>query len=106
MRPDVEALVEDFNGKQSNTVWPEAMVNSRRVDEFLWKGSPDAPLVQRIGACIFGLVFILAGIGWFEVARTKGWIVFGALSIFWFLIGGRLFLNGLKRRRKSTPNGR
>ena len=77
------------------------MKNSSSVDEFLWKGSPDAPLVQRIGAWIFGLTFILLGLGWFDVAYERHWRAFGVLSIVWFFIGGKVFLNGLRRQRTA-----
>jgi len=52
---DTEKLIEEARAKQSNTVWPDTLLNGRSVDEFLLKGSPDAPIVQRIGAWIFGL---------------------------------------------------
>jgi hypothetical protein len=58
---NTEKLIEDVSAKQRNTVWPDAMINSKGVDEFLWRGSPDAPLVQRIGAWIFGITFMFLG---------------------------------------------
>jgi hypothetical protein len=94
---DQERLVEEIEAKQRNTLWPDTMKNSSSVDEFLWKGSPDALLVQRMGAWIFGLLFILVGIGWLLVAIQKQYWVVGVLSIFWFFIGGKIFLNGFRR---------
>ncbi|MGA3010399.1 MAG: hypothetical protein ABSD72_09070 [Terracidiphilus sp.] len=95
---DHDAVIEEVTGKQSNTLWPDTMKNSSGVDEFLWKGDPSAPLVQRIGAWIFGLVFILCGLAWFDAAYEKHSRVFGVLSIPWFFIGGRIFLNGFRKR--------
>jgi hypothetical protein len=96
--------IEDVRAKQRNTVWPDAMINSRSVDAFLWKGSPNAPLVQRIGAWIFGLTFILLGLGWVAVAYEKDDLVFGVLSIAWFAVGGKVFSNGIRRRKVEKPS--
>ena len=68
---DRDGVIEEIKAKQRNTAWPDTIVNSRGVDEFLWKGSSDAPLVQRIGAWIFGLTFVLGSVGWLA-RRTKG----------------------------------
>jgi hypothetical protein len=97
--PDRESLIEEIKAKQRNTVWPDAFVNSKGVDEFLWKGSPDAPLVQRVGAWIFGLTFILFGLIFVDIAYEKHFGLFGVLSIIWFLVGGKVFLNGFNKRR-------
>jgi len=97
-----ERLIERIKVKQKNTVWPGPLINSRGVDEFLWKGSADAPLVQRIGAWIFGLTFIVIGIGIVDVGyRKQSWwdIVF---SVVWFLLGGKVFLNGFKRHKTKA----
>jgi hypothetical protein len=67
-----EQLVEATKAKQRNVDWRDAHMNGRTVDEFLWKGSPDASLVQRIGACLFGIAFVLVGIGLVEVDRETG----------------------------------
>jgi len=94
-----DAFVEEIQDRQRNVLWPDAPRNSRNVDAFLWKGDPDAPLIQRIGACIFGLTFILIGLGWLDVAYERHWMVVGVLSIAWFFIGARLIRNGFRRRR-------
>lgn len=100
-----DQAIEDLRAKQRNTVWPDPIRNSRSVDAFLWNGSPDAPLVQRIGAWIFGLTFILAGLLWVSVAYEKHDRVFGVLSIVWFAVGGKVFLNGFRRRKVEKPSG-
>jgi hypothetical protein len=102
-RSSHERGIEEIEAKQSNTVWPDAMVNSRSVDEFLWKGSPDAPFVQRIGAWIFGVFFIFGGLAWLVGAYERDSWVIAALSIVWFLVGGKMFLNGFRRRRATRP---
>lgn len=91
-------VVEELKARQRNLVWPDALINSRSVDQFLWRGAPDAPLVQRVGAWLFGLAFIAVGGVFLLVAYKKHFIVFGIFSIVWFFVGGRVFLNGFRRR--------
>jgi hypothetical protein len=97
-------LIEEIKTKQRNTLWPDALINSRGVDEFLWKGSPDAPLVQRVAAWLFGVAFILCGIGWLVAAYKKEWWGICLLSVVWFFVGVRVFLNGFRRRRARESN--
>lgn len=94
-----ERLAEEARARQSNTVWPDTLRNSKSVDAFLWKGDPDAPLVQRVGAWTFGIFFILGGVTWLAGAyKRHSWGV-AMLSIAWSLIGGRVFLNGFRRNK-------
>jgi hypothetical protein len=97
-------FIETIKAKQRNTVWPDPLINSRGVDAFLWKGSPDAPLVQRIGAWIFGLTFVLLGVVFVVIARNeRSWIGI-VVSIAPFLIGGRVFLNGFRKRKAKASS--
>jgi hypothetical protein len=98
---DHDGVIEEVSGKQSNTFWPDTMKNSSSVDEFLWKGSPDAPLVQRMGAWIFGITFMVAGLAVLLIThKEQSWIDI-VVSIVSFSIGIKVFLNGF-RRRKAT----
>ena len=65
------SFIRDIRRKQRNVIWPEALHNSRSIDEFLWKGSSNPSLVQRIGAWLIGLVLRLLGPTSF-VAALKG----------------------------------
>lgn len=91
-------VVEELKARQRNLVWPDALINSRSVDQFLWRGAPNAPLVQRVGAWLFGLVFTVVGIGFLVVAYKKHFLVFGLLSIVLLYVGSRVFLNGFQKR--------
>src|SRR5580700_964371 len=55
-------FLDDVRAKQRNTVWPDTIRNGRSVDRLLWKGSPNATRVQRIGIAIFGMVFLILGL--------------------------------------------
>jgi len=75
------------------------------VDVFLWHGSPNPPLVQRIGAWMFGLGFLFIGLFFLAAAflaeREQPWIA-GLIAIPCFLLGLRIFRNGFPRRRSSA----
>ena len=63
-----DPFIDDIRRSQRNVVWPDPVVNSRSVDEFLWKGSASPTLVQRIGAWLFGVSLIGPGAGCVIVA--------------------------------------
>lgn len=101
--PDAEKLIEEVRAKQRNTLWPDTLLNGRSVDEYLWRGSPNAPLVQRIGACIFGLLFMFGGAMFVEADREatpdRKSLVPVIVGVAFFLIGLRVFFNGFRRRK-------
>jgi len=101
-----DVLIEEIEAKQRNIVFPDTVRNSRNVDAFLWKGSPDAPLVQRLGAWIFGLFFFVCGLCFIDIAQRKhSWEVL-IYSILVFLLGGKVFRNGFRRRKTKAPKGK
>jgi len=57
-------LVEDFKRRQRNTLLGDSMRNGNnfRMDTFLWKGSENPLLVQRVAAWIFGCFFLMVGV--------------------------------------------
>ena len=101
-------LIEEIKAKQRNTVWPDTHRNGRSVDEYLWKGSPDAPLVQRIGAWVFGFTFMLLAVALIEVDREtspdRKSIAFVILGVAFFGVGLKVFLNGFRRRNRNMGN--
>jgi hypothetical protein len=74
------------------------------VDAFLWKGSPDAPFVQRIAAWVFGFFFVLCGLAWFDAAFERHSVIVFMLSVAWIQLGGKVFLNGFLRRKVEKPS--
>ncbi len=112
-RRDLDKFIDESRASQRNFVFPDTVRNGRAVDVFLWRGSPDPPLVQRIAAWMFGLLFIGSGLLLFSVAAPKileedrSWIgvaVIALTSLFFVLIGMRIFRNGFPRRTKPAQN--
>ena len=100
---DRAKFIEEIKAKQANIVWPGPLINSRGVDAFLLRGSPNPTLVQRIGAWLFGLSVIAAGIVFLIFVWQDGAWFLGVLVIGLFALGVRIFYNGC-RTLKPKPN--
>ena len=96
-----DALIEDVEARQRNTLWPDAMVNSSSVDALLLKGSAKATKVQRIGIAIWGLTFVCLGMGLEFAAFEKGSRLFVFMGLLVLALGATVFLNAFKRRQIS-----
>ena len=102
--PNQHKVISEIRAKQRNIVFPDTLRNSRGVDEYLWKGSPNATRVQRVASWMFGCFFILAGVAFVDVAFEKQDWPSGVFSICWFLVGGKVFLNGFRRSRSKSSS--
>lgn len=94
---DGSSFLDNVRERQRNIVWPDTMKNGGSVDALLWKGSRDATTVQRIGIAIFGLFFLLAGIGFAYMAYLGREIVLAVFAALPTLLGLRLFRNVFRR---------
>jgi ammonia channel protein AmtB len=107
---NLDKFLADFRTRQRNVVFPDAVRNARPVDAFFWKGSPHPPLVQRIAAWMFGLVFMGGGMEIFSRAVQErveagfsASVVFMVLvSLSLVLLGMKVFRNGFPRHAKPT----
>jgi len=96
---DLDSYIEDVKARQRNIVWPDGLRGGRSVDEFLWKGAGDAPLVQRIGAVVLALVYIAVAVLIVDVAVEQAEWLIGVGAIFAFGAGARFIRNALKKKR-------
>ena len=105
--PEDEArqkFLDEIEANQKNILWNDTVRNGRGVDAFLWKGSPDATLVQRVGAWLFGLTFLGFGVVFLTIARRLGreegtlaLAITAVVSMGLFLVGGKICLNGFQK---------
>ena len=95
--------ISEIESEQQNAAVAEKLLESHEVDEPLFKGSANAPLVQRIGTIIFGAFFILAGVTFATLGFEKRSWAIGIISIGSFLLGGRMVQNALRRKPSSVP---
>ena len=73
-REGVDKLNDDLVLRQSNIQQHDIIRNDRSVDDVFWNGPTGRnSTVQRIGICLFGLLFILSGLSLASVAsRHEG----------------------------------
>ena len=98
---------DEIESKQKNLLWPDSLVNSRGVDELLFKGLPNPTKVQRVGAWIFGLAYISIGLGFLAIAMNmeqNAWVMW-VLATAWWSIGIWICYNGSRKRRISAKKG-
>jgi hypothetical protein len=96
-----QVISDDARSRQRNTVWPDTLRNGRFVDVFLWRGSPDATLVQRIGTTLFGLLFccpavVLLRFGFFEPGPAPFRMFMLLLALPWLAFGCKLLHNAFR----------
>jgi hypothetical protein len=100
IKRDPADLERDWRARQQNVQWPDTLKNSRAVDVFLWRGSPNATPVQRAGAILIGAAYIAIGVGFISLGHEndEGWplIVVGLGA---FALGLKVFSNGLPRTK-------
>jgi fructose-1,6-bisphosphatase/inositol monophosphatase family enzyme len=96
-KKELNPYIESVEARQRNTIWPDVLRGSRSVDELLWKGARDAPMVQRIGAVILGLTYLLIGLAFFAMAlEQRKWFIGAAVPII-FGVGGWFIRNALRK---------
>jgi hypothetical protein len=88
--------IVEVNAKQKNTAFPDTIRNSSGVDAYFLRGNPKAPIVQRVGAWIFGALFLLCGVVFANLTlKTHSWAV-AVYSMVGFLVGGRIIASGFR----------
>jgi hypothetical protein len=92
-----ESFAKDVRSKQSNILWPDGLHNGISVDKLLWKGSPNATLVQRVGIGIFGIAFLLFAAFFAQLAYRDHSIFWLLFTLCWIYIGARVFRNAFRK---------
>jgi hypothetical protein len=100
----------ELEASQRNIVFPDTVRNDRFVNDLLWKGSPHATVVQRIGIALIGLtIFAPAVIMMFSVAHEveigsakslSDWIAVAVLLLImlpFVIFGGKALKNAFLR---------
>jgi hypothetical protein len=82
-----EYFQEDADLRQRNTIWPDTVRNAAKVDGFLWKGSPSATKVQRVGAFIFGILLLLAAAMLVGIAFVDGYVGLPSIGLIVIAVG-------------------
>ncbi|HTH52484.1 MAG TPA: hypothetical protein VL495_00955 [Edaphobacter sp.] len=94
----IEELRDDIQKSQRNTLWPDVLHNSIRVDELFWKGSPRITPLQRMGIGLVALVFLSLGFLFLsESYNEQSWLT-GLFSLVVFGIGGLFLRNAIRKK--------
>jgi hypothetical protein len=98
-KKELDSYIESVKASQKNTLWPDVLRGSRSVDEFLWKGARDAPMVQRIGAVILALAYLMVALVFISMAVEQGSWFTGMFAAILFGVGGWFIRNALLRKK-------
>jgi hypothetical protein len=106
--PEFDEIRKESEARQRAILWEDGVRNGKSVDEFLWKGDPNAKPIQRAGLIVFAITFWFLGICLIAIFWSKtedNWIgrLLGTLiGTGIVLVAIRLFLNAF-RRSKNQP---
>ena len=98
--------IREIDARQRNILLPDTLRNAALVDAFLWKGSPDATYVQRIGMGLFGLVLLCPGALLVSFGCSRGdplafrFLMF-LLALPWVAIACKLLRNAFRHRTQK-----
>lgn len=92
-------MADELRNSQSNVVWPGPQANSRLVGKLLWKGSPEATAVQRIGLIIFGLSYLFAGLVLLIYANKGRSLWVAVFAVPWLLLGTRVIHKAFRKQK-------
>lgn len=99
-------LRDEVEAAQRNIVWPDTMRNGRLMDALLWRGSPEATTVQRVGIAVFGLLFLSMGLFFiFSLAPELHSVLIAVFGVLASGLGIRVTLNAFRRKPKLPKNG-
>jgi hypothetical protein len=93
---DLDSFIESVKVRQKNILWPDVLRGGRSVDELLWKGARDAPLVQRIGVLILALAYLITAVAFISMAAGGSWSA-GAFAAILVGVGGWFIRNALRK---------
>ena len=96
-KKELDSYIESIRASQRSTIWPDVLRGSRSVDELLWKGARNAPLVQRIGVVILALAYLMVATVFLSMAvEQRSWLAGGSAAIL-LGVGGWFIRNALRK---------
>jgi len=94
---ELDSSIESVKASQKNVIWPDVLRGGRSVDELLWKGARDAPMVQRIGVVVFALAYLMVAVTFISTAvEQRSWLAGGTAAIL-LGVGGWFIRNALRK---------
>ncbi|MDP9051908.1 MAG: hypothetical protein M3O31_14495 [Acidobacteriota bacterium] len=97
------SYIESLEVRQKNILWPDVLRGGRSVDELLWKGASDAPLVQRIGILILVSAYLIVALALISIAVEQGSWLTAFFAFVSCAVGGWFIRNAFRRWAKPSP---
>jgi len=102
--PQFEEIREEIEAKQRTVLFEDGLNAGKSVDEFLWKGDPNAKPIQRAGLVVFAVTFWIVGIFIIAIGWAKdeglGCLVVSLVGSAFVLVSIRLLRNAFLRPSK------
>jgi hypothetical protein len=97
---EARSLVEPFKTPRSNSDVSKSDSVVGTTSRFIWKGPPDAPFIQRVGARLIGSVFVCSGLFLLYEGLKESSLFGGRIASGFVFVGVWVFLNGLAGNSK------
>ncbi len=96
-KKELDSYIETVKDRQKNLLWPDVLRGGRSVDQLIWKGARDAPLVQRIGVVILAFAYLMVALVFISMSfEQRSWVE-GAVAAILFGLGGWFIRNALRK---------
>ncbi len=96
-RRALKTYLGNLADRQRNLTWPDLLRNGRPIDELLFKGKKDAPLVQCIGIVVVAVMYIMVGVLFVDLFATqRSW--FDAVFALGLFCAAGFFIRNASRR--------
>jgi len=69
---------------------------------FLWRGSPNPSLIQRIVAWLMGSIYLTTGVVLVMFARAFESLFYMIFALLWIALGTKVFANGCRRHKETS----
>jgi phosphotransferase system glucose/maltose/N-acetylglucosamine-specific IIC component len=106
--PQFDEIREEIEAKQRTVLFEDGLRAGKSVDDFLWKGDPNAKPIQRAGLVVFGLTFWLLGILLIAISWAKdegiATVIGSLIGSAFVLVAIRLFWNAFLRPNKISKD--
>lgn len=96
-KKELDEYIDSVKISQKNVIWPDVLRGSRSVDELLWKGARNAPLVQRVGVVVLALGYLMMALVFTSMAVASGDWPMGVFAALLFGVGGWFIRNALMK---------
>lgn len=93
----LDSLLDDMKTAQRNTIWPTTLRGGKAIDEYLWRGAKNAPLIQRVGAVILAMAYLAVALFFISFATNGGGVLAALFAFALVAVGARIVWSANRR---------